>query len=155
MYLWLVALHLIGLALFLIAHSVSMWVSFRVRGEPNRDVIVALLGLSARGNQLLYLGLLLLGIGGLGAAWTVGWLLAPWVIASYVVLVVVLLLMWIVGAGYYYRLRDGVVGTDKTPRLDDEALALRLRSGRPEALALIGGVGLVVLILLMTLKPGA
>jgi len=155
MYQWLVALHLIGLSAFLIAHGVSMWVAFRVRGETNRDVIAALLGLSARGNQLLYLGLILLGIGGLGAAWNVGWLLAPWVVASYVVLVIVIVGMYALGAAYYYRLREGLEGSERTPRLDDEALALRLRSGRPEALALVGGVGLVVLILLMTLKPGA
>ena len=63
---WLVALHLVGFAIFLIAHGVSMWVAFRIRREPNRDVVAALLGLSSRGSQVMYLGFLLLGIGGLG-----------------------------------------------------------------------------------------
>ena len=154
MYAWLVALHLVGFALFLSMHGVSMWAAFRVRGEPNREVVAALLGLSARGNQVMYLGFLLLGIGGLGAAAQVGWLTAPWVVASYIVLAAVILLMYIVGAGFYYTLRDGLVGTEKTPRLDDAELIARLDNRRPEALTLIGGVGLLILIWLMALKPG-
>ena len=79
MYSWLVVLHLVGLAVFLVAHGVSMWVAFRIRGEPNRDLVAALLGMSARGSQAMYLGLVLLGIGGLGAAASAGWLTAGWV----------------------------------------------------------------------------
>ena len=155
MYPWLVALHLLGLVVFLLCHAVSMWVAFRVRGEENRDVIAALLGLSARGNQAMYLGLLLLGIGGLGAAASAGLLLAPWVIASYVVVVVTLVAMWAMGAGFYYPLREGLAGTDKTPRLDDAELRARLAgSRRPEALAGVGLGALVLLVWLMTLKPG-
>jgi hypothetical protein len=154
MYAWLVMLHLVGFAMFLVAHGVSMWASFRIRGEPDRAVVAALLGLSSRGSQLMYLGFLLLGIGGLGAAASVGWLTATWVVASYVVIVVVILLMYIVGAGFYYTLRDGLEGTEKTPRLDDAELVARLDNRRPEALALIGGVGLLILIWLMTVKPG-
>ena len=85
-------------------------------------VVAALLGLSSRGSQVMYLGFLLLGIGGLGAAASVGWLTATWVVASYVVIVVVILLMYMVGAGFYYPLRDGLEGTEKTPRLDDAEL---------------------------------
>ena len=75
-------------------------------------------------------------------------------VASYVVIVVVILLMYMVGAGFYYTLRDGLEGTEKTPRLDDAELVARLDNRRPEALALIGGVGLLILIWLMTVKPG-
>ena len=60
--------------------------AFRIRRESDRDVISALLGLSSRGSQVMYLGFLLLGIGGLGAAVNAGWLTAPWVVASYVVI---------------------------------------------------------------------
>ena len=154
MYQWLVLLHLVGLALFIAMHGVSMWASFRVRGEPNRDVVAALLGLSAQGNRVMYLGFLLLGIGGLGAAANAGWLTAPWVVASYIVLAAVILLMYIVGAGFYYTLRDGLVGTEKTPRLDDAELAAVMDNRRPEALALIGLVGLLILFWLMVFKPG-
>ena len=154
MYSWLVMLHLVGFALFLVAHGVSMWVSFRIRGEPDREVVAALLGLSSRGNQLMYLGFLLLGIGGLGAAASVGWLTAPWVVASYVVVVVVILLMYMVGAGLLLPAPRGARGHREDPRLDDAELVARLDNRRPEALALIGGVGLLILIWLMTVKPG-
>jgi uncharacterized membrane protein len=154
MYPWFVALHLVGLALFLVTHGVSMWVAFRVRGETRRDVLAALLGMSSRSNQVMYLGLILLGIGGLAAGATAGWLDAPWVVASYAVFLTVLLLMFVIASPYYYRLRDGLEGTDKVPRLDDEALAEEQRTRRPEALALIGGGGLLALIWLMAVKPG-
>ncbi|MEW6225396.1 MAG: DUF2269 family protein [Chloroflexota bacterium] len=154
MYLWLVALHLLGLAVFLSAHGVSMWVAFRVRGERNREVIAALLGLSLRASQVLYLGLLLLGIGGLGAAWSAGWLATTWNLASYVVVVVVLAAMYSIASPYYHGLRAALDGEAGAPPLDDEALVARLRSRRPEALALIGGSGVVILVLLMVLKPG-
>jgi hypothetical protein len=155
MYPWLVALHLLGLVVFLACHGVSMFVAFRIRREPDRAVVAALLGLSSRGNQVMYLGFLLLGIGGLGAAASAGLLTAPWVVASYVVVVVTLVAMWAMGAGFYYPLREGLEGTPKTPRLDDVELRARLSgSRRPEALAGVGFTALVLLVWLMTLKPG-
>jgi hypothetical protein len=155
MYPWLVALHLLGLVIFLLTHSVSMWVAFRLRGEHDREVIAALLGLSAHGNQALYVGLVLLGIGGLGAAATAGFLLAPWVVASYVVLVVTLVAMYAMGSAFYQPVREGLAGTPKHPRLDDAELRARLAgSRRPEALAAVGLTSLALLVVLMTVKPG-
>jgi len=154
MYPWLVTVHLLGLVLFLATHGVSMWVAFRVRRETSREVIGALLAMSKRSNQVMYLGLLLLGLGGLAAAAQVGWLTASWIVASYVVVIVVLAVMYAVGAGYYYRLRDGLEGTDGTPRLDDAALASTRRTRRPEVLAAVGGIGLALLVWLMAVKPG-
>ncbi len=155
MYLWLVALHLVGLVVFVMCHGVAMFVAFRIPKERNRDVIVALLDLSSRANQAMYIGLLLLAIGGFGAAWNVGWLLAPWVVASYVVLIVTIVVMYAAGSGFYYPLREGLEGTEKTPRLDDEELFTKLAtSSRPFLLAAVGLTALVVLVWLMVLKPG-
>ena len=155
MYSWLVVLHLLGLVVFLACHGVSMFVAFRIRQQEDRTIIAALLGLASRGNQMMYIGLLLLGIGGLGAAASAGLLLAPWVVASYVVVVVTLLAMWAMGSGFYYPLREGLTGTEKTPRLDDAELRAKLTgSRRPEALAGVGLTALVLLIWLMTIKPG-
>ena len=39
--------------------------------------------------------------------------------------------MYMVGAGFYYPIRDGLEGTEKTPRLDDAELAARLDNRRP------------------------
>jgi len=153
-YPWLVFVHLVGLVLFVAAHGVSMFVSFRVRRERDRAVVATLLDLSMRGNQASYAGLLLIGIGGLGAAWVSSQLLAPWVVASYVVIVVVAVAMGAIAASYYYRLRDEVSGTRGVAAIADADLPRRLDTRRPEALAVIGGLGLVVLVWLMVLKPG-
>jgi hypothetical protein len=154
MYTWLVVLHLLGLVVFLLAHGVSMFVAFRIRREEDRNVIAAMLGLSQQGSRALYLGLLLLGIGGLGAAGSAGLLLTPWVVASYVVLAITLVAMWAMASGYYYPLRDGLAGTEKVARLEDEELRATLRgSRRPEALAAIGLGSLAILVWLMVAKP--
>ncbi len=154
MYGWLVALHLVGLAVFLLAHGVSMWVAFRVRGERDPRVVAALLGLSAHGARVVYLGLALLGVGGLGAAAVAGSLTRPWNVASYVVLTIVLGAMFAIASPYYHGLRSALDGTGGEPPLDEDAMVARLRTRRPELLAAIGGSGIVVLILLMVLKPG-
>jgi hypothetical protein len=154
-YLWLVTLHLVGVVLFALTHGVSMFVVFRIPHERNRDVIAALLALSSRANQTMYLGLLLLAIGGFGAAWLNAWLLQPWIIASYVVLIGTMIAMYAIGAGFYYPLRDELVGTEKVARLDDEALFAKLAaSRRPHVLAAVGLGALVILVGLMVLKPG-
>ncbi|HEU0243151.1 MAG TPA: hypothetical protein VFQ75_04555 [Candidatus Limnocylindrales bacterium] len=102
----------------------------------------------------MYLGLLL-GIGGLGSAASTGLLLAPWALASYAVVVVTLIAMWAMGAGFCYPLREGLEGTDKTPRLEDAELHARIAgSRRPEALAAVRLTSLTVLVVLMALKPG-
>jgi hypothetical protein len=154
MYTWLVVLHLLGLVVFLLAHGVSMFVVFRIRREADRNVIASMLDLSSQGSRVLYVGLLLLGIGGMGAAGSAGLLLAPWVVASYVVLALTLVAMYALGAGYYYPLREGLTGSEKVARLDDDELRARLRgSRRPEALATIGLGSLVILVWLMVARP--
>jgi hypothetical protein len=154
MYAWLVTLHLLGLVVFLLTHGVSMWVAFRIRGERNREVVAALLDLSVQAARATYLGLALLGLGGLGAAWSAGLLAAPWILASYVVVVVVLAVMFAIASPYYHGLRAAIAGTPGQPALDDDALAARLQTRRPELLATVGGLGLVALIALMSVKPG-
>lgn len=154
MYAWFVLLHLVGIVLFVAMHGVSMAISFWVRGQRDRATIVSMLALSSRSTQIAYLGLVLLGIGGLGAAANVGWLTASWVVGSYVVVAVVLVAMFAVAAPYYYGLRDAIAGAKGAVPIDDAVLVERLASRRPEVLAVIGGIGLLVLVWLMVMKPG-
>lgn len=154
MYTWFVLLHLVGLVIFIAMHGVSMAVSFWIRGQTERTTIVTLLQLSQRSVQVAYLGLVLLGIGGLGAAANVGWLTASWVVASYVGLVIVIVSMYAIAAPYYYGLRDAIAGAKGATPIDDMDLRARLVSRRPEAAALFGGIGLLVLVWLMVMKPG-
>lgn len=154
MYPWLVTLHLLGFAVFMLAHGVSIWVVFRVRGESDRALVAALLEMSRRALLVVYVGLAMLGIGGLGAAASAGLLGAPWIVASYAVVAIAMGVMYTIAAPYYHRLREAMAGTPDTPPIDDEVLAARLRTRRPELLAGVGGLAIVVLVVLMTVKPG-
>lgn len=146
-YPWLVYLHLVGLVLFTLSHGVSMFVAFAIRDQRDPRFVAAQLETSQLATRVSYAGLLLLAIGGLGAAWIGGLLLAPWVIGSYVVLAAVLVTMWAVATPYYLRLRAAV-------RSDPDTLAPLLASRRPDVLSAVGGIGLLVLVGLMVLKPG-
>jgi hypothetical protein len=101
---------------------------------------------------LLYLGFLLLAVGGFGAAWQSGVLLAPWAIASYVVLIGVISVMYAVATGYYVRLRTLASGDGAEP-VDVAALQAALVTRRPELLAVVGTSGLLVLLWLMVVRP--
>ena len=153
MYPWLVFVHLFGLVLFLLAHGVSMFAVFRVRRETEPERAKLLLELSARGSQSSYGGLILLGIGGLGAAGTTNQLLSGWIVASYVVLAIVIFAMYGIGASYYYRLRQALEGVDGAPPIGSGELMVRLQTRRPEALAAVGIGGLAVLTWLMVFRP--
>ncbi len=155
LYPWFVLAHVLGMLLFVGAHGVSMWMSFRVRAERDRAAVIGLLATSAAATRVAYLGLLLLGIGGIGAATIAGLWTTTWVLGSVAVLVAAFVVMYAVAAPYYYGLRDAIAGNAKkgVPPVDDEELAARLVSRRPEVLAATGGLALVVLVALMVLKP--
>ena len=150
MYQGLIFLHLVGVVVFAIAHGVSIFAAFRVRGERDPRVVAALLDASKLAVGLLYIGLLLIGVGGLGAAWQAGFLLSTWAIASYVTLFVVLLAMWTMATPYYVKVRE-LVGDGSS--VDAAELAKVLDTRRPEILATVGVVGLLVLLWLMVFRP--
>jgi hypothetical protein len=152
MYQWLVFIHLAGLVLFLLMHGFSMWAAFGVRRDPRPETARLLLGMSLRANGVMYIGLLVLVVGGLGAAWNANQLTAGWVVASYVVLLAVIVAMYALGSSLYAPLRQALEGKDGAT-IDATELARRLDNRRPEALAFVGFGGLLVLVWLMVLKP--
>lgn len=152
MYVWLVYIHLVGVVLFALGHGASALAAFRIRGARDSQMLAEHLATSQLALGPMYVGLLLLGIGGLGAAWSAGLLLAPWVVASYVVLVLVLGMMYAVATPYYGELRKLVA--DGAGPVDSQDLAARLRTRRPEVLLTVGAIGLLVLVWLMTFRPG-
>ena len=155
MYAWLVLVHLTGLVVFAVGHGVSAIMTFRIRGSRDRALVLELLALSQRSNQLAYLGLLLLLVGGIGAAAQAGLLTRTWVVATAVILVAVIGAMFALAAGFYYPLRRrlGEMRPDGTPALSADELAVALDNRRPDLLAGIGFGGLLVMIALMVLKP--
>ncbi|MGK2850420.1 MAG: DUF2269 family protein [Candidatus Limnocylindrales bacterium] len=153
MYQALVFLHLLGVVIMAVAHGVSIFAAFRVRGESDPGIVAAVLGMSKTAVMLLYVGFLLMAVGGFGAAWQAGVLLAPWTIASYIVLVLVISVMYVVATPFYVRVRELASGPGgQAP--DVEAMEAALATRRPEVLAFVGGTGAIVLLWLMVVRPG-
>jgi len=156
---WFVFIHIIGLVLFAISHGASAFIAFRIRQERDPRVIGSLLATSQTATQTMYLGLVLLALGGIAAATTTGLWGEPWIIASVVVLLVVIFAMYGVASPYYIQLRrrvgDGLgTGTATSPVVTAAELDTLLDTRRPDILVAVGTIGLVVLVWLMVLKPG-
>lgn len=156
LYQWFVAIHLLGLVIFAIAHGVSVFTAFRVRHVGDPGTVATMLDLSKAAVGPVYIGLLLLLIGGVGAAWGANLWFEPWILASIAVLIVVLGVMYSLATPYYIRIRDALAprGEDDRPTIEPAELARLLDTRRPEILVTVGGVGLLVLVWLMVMKPG-
>ena len=160
MYGLVVLLHVLGAFSFVAAHGVSMVAAFRLRGERDRSRQATLLELSQIGVGVSYVGLLILlaaGIlaGFMGDHWDRGWI---W--ASLGTLVAVAILMYVIATPFYGRMRAaaGVGGMGRSadqfkPPATEADLNALPDSIRPMLLAAVGGVGLVVIVWLMMLKP--
>ena len=153
MYQWFVFTHLVGLVLFVFAHGVSAFTSWQIRTMRDPAVIAGYLAMSQQATRAAYVGLLLLLLGGAAAATEAGLWAQPWVWGSVIVLIVVFVGMYALAASYYYPLREMLVGKDDKPPATPEALAAYLDSRRPEMIAGVGALGLIVLIWLMVMKP--
>jgi len=157
-YAWFVFVHLIGLVVFVACHGVSMFGAFTLRQQRDPRLVAGMLATGLRATRLAYVGLLLLAIGGIAAASSTGLWGQLWLTASVVVLIAILIVMYAVASPYYMGLRkligDGLgAGTETSPVFDEAALASMLATRRPDILLAVGGVGLVVLVWLMVLKP--
>jgi len=156
MYAWFVFAHLVGLLLFVGAHGFSMITSFRLRTERKVENVIAALALSRTSTNVAGIGFILMAIGGIAAASSGGLWSKAWVGGSVLVLVLVTAAMFLIGSRYYYPVRDRLSGKDgAAPEpITEEELVRLLDSRVPDILAAVGGLGLVVLVWLMVLKPG-
>ena len=154
MYEWFVFTHLVGLVLFVFAHGASAFAAYQIRALRDPMAIGGYLTLSQQAVRTSYIGLVVLLIGGAGAATVRDYWPKPWVWGSVVVLVLVLVGMYAVGSRYYMNLRKVLLGSEGKPPISDEDLAAYLKSPVPDILGGIGGLGLLVLVFLMVMKPG-
>ncbi|MGE5334713.1 MAG: hypothetical protein ACM3N4_08445 [Nitrososphaerota archaeon] len=156
MYQVLVFLHILGVVGFLMAHGVSVFVAFRVQGEKDIHAIRALLGLSASAVMSSTFSLLILLIGGVGAGFVGNWWSFGWIWVSLGVFVVVWILMSAFTGPAFRRARLAAGFTG--PRTIDESvisesLPQKLAELRPWLPTLTGGIGLLIILWLMVLKP--
>lgn len=159
MYQWIVLLHVVGAFLFVLSHGVSAWMALAIRKERDRARIGALLSLSSLSLSGVYLGLLLLLVGGIWAGIAGGHFGRGWIWAALVVLVVVTAVMYIVATPYFVRLRGAVGlptrGSEPDPalRLSDEELAALVAQAPVVPIVAVGGGGLLLILWLMVVKP--
>jgi hypothetical protein len=159
MYPWIVLLHIIGAFLFVMAHGASMVIAMRLRAVTDRAQQAALLEVSALSTGAMYIGLALLLIGGIWAGFAGNHWGRAWIWAALGVLVVVLAVMYSVATPYYGRMRAaaGVTGgaapDQFKPPATEADLAGLATSQRPFWLAAVGGIGLLVILWLMVMKP--
>ena len=158
-YPWVVLIHVLAAFAFVLAHGASAFVAFRLRAEREPARIAALLDLSSSTLAIMYVALLVLLIAGIVAAIMGGFFARLWPWAAIVVLVAVLVLMYVSATTYYSGVRQALgqakFGSKEPPPppVPVEELLAMLDSRRPEVIALVGGVGLIVLVWLMILKP--
>jgi len=160
MYEWIVLLHVIGAFMFVAAHGVSMVTAFRLRAERDRARQAALLETSAIGVYAMYVGLLVLLVGGIWAGFAGNHWGQLWIWAALATLIVVIAVMYAVATPFYGRMRAAASlgqyaeGANKfKPPATEADLEMLATSNRPIVLAVVGGIGLLVLVWLMVLKP--
>jgi uncharacterized membrane protein len=158
---WIVFLHVLGAFLFAAGHGISMFVAFRVRKEPDRARMAALLDFSGIGLSVAYVGLLLLLVGGIVAGIVLGSWNKTWIWLSLGLFIVIGIAMTPLGINYFNRLRLALgvrtrnmkpADPDPVPA-SDAALAAILQARNPELLLAVGGGGFVVILWLMMFRP--
>jgi hypothetical protein len=157
---WLVYLHVMGAFAFVLGHGASVFAAFRLRGERDPGRAAAVLQVSEWGIGLFYIGLLVLLVAGIAAGFTGNFWGRLWIWTAIVVLAVVIAAMYAIATPYYASIRQalglrpppGQKEPVATP-IGEAELATLLDSQRPVWLALIGSIGLAVLVWLMLFKP--
>jgi len=159
MYDWIVLLHVVGAFLFVLSHGVAAWMALTIRNERDRARIGALLSLSSLSMSGVYLGLLLLLIGGIWAGIVGGHFGRGWIWASIGLLVAVIVVMYAVATPYFVRLRGAVgaptrgVEADPALAVSDEELAAMTARAPAIPLTAVGFGGLLLILWLMVVKP--
>ncbi|HEY7666497.1 MAG TPA: hypothetical protein VIE12_00070 [Actinomycetota bacterium] len=156
MYQWWLLLHIVGVAGFLTAHGVSMYVLYQVRAvDLDRGRILGLLTFSGSTTMPMYVSLLLLLAGGVAAGISGQWFSYWWIWLSILVLLLTTAAMYLVAKPYFERLKAACeVRPSGVPRVSDEELRQILRGPSTNLVAAIGGVGLLIILYLMVFKPG-
>ncbi len=162
LYQLVVFLHVVSVLGYLLAHGVSASVSYAIKKERDVNRIRALLDLSAASYPTMLWTLLAVIVFGLAAAfmqmvwWKFGWI---WV--SILVLVAIVVLMAIYGAGVFGEIRKAVglpynvkgKPFPAEPAKSDDDVYAAVAKVNPTLLLVIGYGGFAVIAWLMIAKP--
>lgn len=147
-------LHVAAVFGFLIAHGVSVMVTFRIRRERDPAKVASLLELSGSSVRGFYWALGALLVTGTVAGFLGHWWGKAWIWAAIAVLALTSLAMLRMARPYYRRV--GVVAramAGGSQAVTEEQFVAILRSRRPLSVAGVGFVGLGAILYLMMLKP--
>lgn len=158
LYPWIVIAHVFFVIVAFFAHGASAFAIFRIRAAADRAELRTLLDLSATSLIVAGITLLVAILLGIWAAIMGGHFSRTWPWVSIGVLVVVVLAMTPLAANPMRELRAALgIGNDKSgaplvPGSDEQIVAAKAKM-QPELTAIIGIVGLAVLVWLMEGKP--
>lgn len=160
-YPWIVLLHVVGAFLFVLSHGASVWVVNAIAREQDTRRIGALADVSGLSLSGAYVGLLLLLVGGIWAGIVANHFSRAWIWVALVVFFAVAIAMYVVATPFFKRLRlalgqrvQGMAkdAPDPTAAPDDQIVAIAA-AAPAMALNAVGGIGLVVILWLMVVKP--
>lgn len=154
MYRWWVFVHLVGVFGFLVAHGVSIVVTFRLRKVRDPGRVTELLEASAASIGPFYVSLAVLLTGGIVSGFLGRWWSQAWIWASLGILVATSLAMYLLARPYYRRV--GFIARAMTAgsrAVTEEQFDSVLRSRRPLAVAAIGFGAVLSILYLMMFKP--
>ena len=161
MYNVVVFLHILGAFGFVLAHGVAVFVSLALRRERSLERLRALLDLSLVSSNAMNGSLIVLFIAGIAAGFMGQWWGSGWIWTALALLLVISAVMGIFGARFYGHLRLAI-GAQIPSRIN---LPVAEKPPTPEELdqimardpsillAVVGTVGLVIIIWLMRFKP--
>jgi len=158
-YAWWVYLHIVGAFAFVFGHGASGLAAFRIRATRDPAQIRTLLDLSSMALGLTYVGLLLLLIGGIAAAIAGDHFSRGWTWAALGLLVLIIVAMYAMATPFYGQLRVAAGVRAKDPKVDPNPVVSQpdidalAGSSRPLVLLVIGGIGILLILWLMVLKP--
>lgn len=151
--LW-VFLHLLGVFGFLLAHGVSVAVTFRLRRERDPVKVGSLIQLSRSSIGMFWGSTGLLLLGGIAAGFQGNWWSQGWIWASLGIVVLVSVAMFIVATPYYGRVqRAAEIQASGGSPVPGQDLRVLLVSSRALVVSAIGFAGLFVILWLMVFKP--
>ena len=126
-------LHILGAFAFVFAHGASALAAFRIRATRDPAQIRTLLDVSSLALGVMYVGLLLLLVGGVAAGIVGDHFGRGWIWAALVLLVVIIVAMYAMATPFYGQLRVAAGASAKDPKVDPTRLSTRPRSMRWQA----------------------
>ena len=162
LYPWVVVLHVLGAFLFVFGHGASAFAALRLRRERDPVRISAMLEVSQASYAAMGIGWIVLLGAGLVATFMAGLWGELWIWIALILFIVLTGYMTPRAAGWTRQVRHAIGqkapygepkdAPDPQPASAEELDAL-LRSPRMFEVTAVGGIGLAIIILLMTLKP--